>query len=153
MLAQDEILRRGYRYAVALTGDPVHADDLLHDAWLRVRGSNGPRGSIRYLYRAIRSAWVDGRRRAERSVVELGSDERAVTAEAERLIEADALWMGLQTLSGPQREVLYLQLVEGWTTKEIAERTGTSRNTVLSHLRRGKSALRAWIIQHTEAAV
>ncbi|MCA9567562.1 MAG: RNA polymerase sigma factor [Myxococcales bacterium] len=110
-----------------------------------MRRAGGPASSVPYLLRAIRSAWLDGRRGASRGLVDLVEHDGVVGPEAERLIEADALWAGLLTLSPIQREVLFLHLVEGWTTAEIGERTGTPTNTVQSHLRRGRESLQAWL--------
>ncbi|MEZ4316983.1 MAG: sigma-70 family RNA polymerase sigma factor [Myxococcota bacterium] len=146
------LLRRGYRYAVALTGDPVDAEDLLQEGWAAVL-SAGDRRDAPYLYRAIRSRWIDRYRRARaRPEVVLEPHEQAVSPEVDRLIEADALWAGLLQLPEPQREALYLHLVEGWTAAEIAAQTGRPRNTVLSQLHRGRAHLRDWLATHLEEA-
>jgi RNA polymerase sigma-70 factor (ECF subfamily) len=52
----------------------------------------------------------------------------------------EALLAGLRT---PEREALYLNVVEGYTAKEIGRLTDTSRNTVLSLIHRAKEKLRA----------
>lgn len=139
-----ELLRRGHRYALALTADPVAADDLLQEGWAAVLQARGPR-TAPYLFRAIRSRWVDARRRAARRPEELAEVVVPVRPAQERLVAADALWRGLAALTDEQREVVYLCAVEGWTASEVAERTGRNRNTVLSHLRRGKAALKRWL--------
>jgi RNA polymerase sigma factor (sigma-70 family) len=48
-------------------------------------------------------------------------------------------------LPPPQPEVFRLHYVQGHTAEEIAEQTGMPRNTVLSHLFRGKKTLRTWL--------
>ena len=146
-----DLLERGFRYAVALTGDPADADDLLQDGWAAVLAAGGPM-TAPYLFRSIRSRWIDRRRRAEARPLELLDVESTVGPEAERLILADALWAGLLTLSPPEREALFLHLVEGWTAAEIAARLEMPRNTVLSHLHRGRTRLRAWLADHLEEA-
>ena len=141
------LLQRGYRYAVALTADPVAADDLLQDAWLAVLRANGPREAP-YLFRAIRSRWIDRYRKESRTPITLEeAPVVAIRAPQDRLVESDALWHGLAALSDEQREVVYLMVVEGWSAAEVAERTGRPRNTVLSTLRRGKQNLQTWFVR------
>lgn len=48
-------------------------------------------------------------------------------------------------LPAPQPEIFRLHYVQGHTAEEIAVQTGMPRNTVLSHLFRGKKALRGWL--------
>lgn len=146
-----DLLDRGYRYAVALSGSPVDADDLLQEAWSAVLVARGPR-TAPYLFRAIRTRWVDRHRRAAARPLVLEPIEQGVGPEAERLILADALWTGLLSLRSAEREALYLNLVEGWTAAEIAERTGQPRNTVLSLMHRGRTNLRNWLTTNLEEA-
>lgn len=140
---------RGLRYAVALTGDLPAAEDLLQEAWASVL-SAGRVGSAPYLFTAIRSRWIDGHRRAAARPVLVSEVERGAPPEVERLMVADALWMGLLSLPPAQREALYLNLVEGWTAEEIGHRVGSPRNTILSHLRRGRAALKLWLRTNLE---
>jgi RNA polymerase sigma-70 factor (ECF subfamily) len=140
-----DLLDRGYRYAVALTADPVRADDLLQEAWVGVLKAKGPR-TAPYLLRAIRSRWIDAHRRSQVIPLAFVDAEQPVRPEIERLIEADALWAGLMQLRPEEREVLHLHLVEGWTAREIAEQCGTPRNTVLSWMHRGRTRLKEWLL-------
>lgn len=48
-------------------------------------------------------------------------------------------------LPPPQPEIFRLHYVQGHTAEEIATQTGMPRNTVLSHLFRGKKTLRTWL--------
>lgn len=146
-----DIARRAYRYAVALTGDPAEAEDVLQDAWAAVIAAGGPR-DLPYVLCAVRTRWIDARRRVAGRPWALAEAELPVCPEAERLILADALWAGLLTLRAAEREALYLHLVEGWTAAEIAERTAQPRNTVLSHLHRGRARLKAWLQRNLEEA-
>lgn len=138
------LLDRGYRYAMSLTGDPVLAEDVLQEAWLGVVRAGGPR-TMPYLIRAIRSRWIDSHRRGQVIPLEFSDAEVGVRPEVERLIEADALWDGLLQLRPEEREALYLHHVEGWSAREVAERTGRPRNTVLSLLHRGRARLKDWL--------
>lgn len=129
-----ELLEHGYRYALSLTGDVPSAEDLLQEAWTAVLTARGPLEKP-YFFRAIRSRWIDTHRRAQVIRFEsVGEPIQSVGPEAERLIEADALWEGLLALREEEREALYLHHVEGWSAREVAERTHRPRNTVLSLL-------------------
>jgi RNA polymerase sigma factor (sigma-70 family) len=48
-------------------------------------------------------------------------------------------------LPPPQPEIFRLHYVQGHTAEEIARQTGMPRNTILSHLFRGKKTLRPWL--------
>ncbi|MCB9693153.1 MAG: RNA polymerase sigma factor [Alphaproteobacteria bacterium] len=140
----EQLLTHGYRYALSLTGDVPAAEDLLQDAWTSVLAAQGPMDRA-YLFRTIRNRWIDGHRRGRLVVLDPdGGPEVPVRPEAERLIEADALWEGLLALREEEREALYLHHVEGWSAQEVGERTGRPRNTVLSLLRRGRQRLESW---------
>ena len=58
------LAQRGFSYALSLTHDRVAAEDLLQDAWAGVIRAGGPR-TRPYLFRAIRSRWIDGYRRRQ----------------------------------------------------------------------------------------
>ena len=142
----DALRRQGFRYALALTMDRVDAEDLVHDAWSAVLNARGP-VHVAYLFRAIRSRWVD-RRRRERIVSFLPlEDPHAVPAEALPPGEHPEVWAALATLRDEEREALYLTAVEGWTAQEVADRTGRPRNTVLSLMHRGRAKVRAALEQ------
>src|SRR5713101_1974455 len=69
----DELLQRGYRYAVSLTHDPTRAEDLLHDAWVAVLRAGGAR-TVGYLFSSIRSRFLN-QTRHERLVPMVQWDE------------------------------------------------------------------------------
>jgi RNA polymerase sigma factor (sigma-70 family) len=48
-------------------------------------------------------------------------------------------------LPSPQPEIFRLHYVQGHTAEEIARQMGMPRNTILSHLFRGKKTLRTWL--------
>ncbi len=147
-----DLPHRCLRYAIALTGDLHEAEEVLQDAWAAVLQARGPLEPA-YLFRAIRTRWIDRHRRRTARPLELVDAEMAVAPAVDRLIEADAVWEGLMTLRPAEREALYLFLVEGWTTPEIAERTDRPKNTVLSLIHRGRKKLRTWLTTHTEIPV
>ena len=150
----DDVLDRGFRYAMSLTHDPVDAEDLLQDAWISVLRADGPR-SAAYLVRAIRSRWVDGHRRARIvPMVPLTDPARVPSARrgpAEATADRQQLDQLLAGLPDEQREVLFLSAVEGWSAAEIGVLMDRPRNTVLSWLHRAKLALRALVAVDREA--
>ncbi|MEO0600933.1 MAG: RNA polymerase sigma factor, partial [Myxococcota bacterium] len=105
------LLDRGYRYALALTHDPETAEDLVHDAWIRVHGRMD---TVAYFITTIRNAFLDLRRRAQVVPFEPLPDE--VRAPGGRHDEAlamkDEVGVALATLSVDERESLFLNAVE-----------------------------------------
>jgi RNA polymerase sigma-70 factor, ECF subfamily len=135
----EQLLRRAYRYAVALTGDPVVAEDLVQDAWSSVLESNGPRTGP-YLFRTVRNAWIDVVRRGR--VVRFEALSEPVAGGAPTTGEAPELLAALGRLRMEEREALFLCAVEGYTAQEVSDRTGQPRGTVLSLIHRGRVRLR-----------
>ncbi|MBX2798374.1 MAG: RNA polymerase sigma factor [Myxococcales bacterium] len=142
--ATAELLHRGFRYAMALTADDSQAEDLLQDAWTSVLAAEGRRDAP-YLFRAIRSRWIDAHRRRKGVVLEILPESLAAGGDhGARVADHDALHKALATVRPEEREALYLCVVEGHTAAEAAEITGRPRNTVLSLMHRGRAKLRAW---------
>lgn len=148
----NDLVARGWRYALSLTGEAHQAEDLVQEAWAAVLRAGGPR-SRGYLLRAIRSRWIDAWRR-QGSVVELPLDELATPARAPaRLEAAQQLSVAFTALRPEEREVLHLCVVEGYTAAEAAELIDKPRNTVLSLLHRGRAKLRAALIEANQEAL
>jgi len=145
-----ELLQRGFRYALSLTHDASRAEDLLQEGWVSLLQARGPhqRG---YLFAAIRSRFIDACRR-ERLVVfealtdanELGMEDDLQYTSSEALVFADTATLdrALATLRPVERETLFLVDVEGYTAQEIADLTGHPRGTILSMLHRTHRKLR-----------
>lgn len=76
----DELLRRGYRYALSLTHDPTLSEDLLQEACLRISRRSGPWHAA-YLFKTIRNLRIDASRLGARQPVEplVGDGPRAPT--------------------------------------------------------------------------
>lgn len=91
---------------------------------------------------------IDRRRRMERRVetVPLESGRQRVTEEHERTVsrlEARPAVQALETLSEERRRWILLAVVEGYSHREIAERTDAPLGTVKSGIRRGLAELRS----------
>jgi RNA polymerase sigma-70 factor (ECF subfamily) len=139
------------------------AEDLLQEVFCRAwqaRGRYCDTGRERaYLLRIADRLACDHARRRKRDpmrsttgselVEQPGRDsppwERMAQAEMQRLLAA-----ALDSLSEPQRRTLLLRYYGNFEFNEIAEMLGSPINTVLSHNRRGLSALRQLLAEKTE---
>lgn len=137
-------LQRLYRYGYSLTRNEDAGCDLLQDALeagMRQAPTKGD-ATLEYVQRIMRNKFIDNYRHDRRYPIlsrdqgdcELVSiDERSledlVIAEA----DVETLMAGLDPL---ERELLFLWAVEGYTAREISERTATPRGTVLSRIHR-----------------
>jgi len=157
-----------HRLARHLTASPPDAEDLVQETYARAfRGAAGfrPGSDLRaWLFRILRNAFLDARRREERSPVD-PSVELAPAAEAptaaggEGLLRGDAelerlrrvvgeeIEAALRTLSEDARTVVLLD-VEGLSEAEIAEVMDCPQGTVKSRLSRARLALRARLAEY-----
>ena len=143
----EDLLQRGFRYALALSHDPDCAKDLLQDAWVAVLAARGP-WTAGYLFTAIRSRFIDQYRRQMLVVMEPVADEEAMAnlaggeREEERIrVELLSLNQALQVLRSEEREAIFLAAVEGLSAREIAKVTRRPRGTVLSLIFRARRKL------------
>ncbi|MEM6314800.1 MAG: RNA polymerase sigma factor [Planctomycetota bacterium] len=138
----DELLQRGFRYALSLVHHHAAAEDLLQEACVGISRRGGPwhRG---YLFAAIRNAWIDAARRGGVATVTLSdADLCAEEVDLGTLDGEDTIEQMLHTLAPLEREALFLMVVEGHTAAEVAELVGVARGTVLSRVHRAKEKLR-----------
>lgn len=145
----DELLDRGFRFALSLTRDRADAEDLIQDAvtsMLTKEASWHPS----YLFATIRNRFIDGYRRKQSvKFVSLENEMESVFADASQPLdtrdafESARLHGALGALRTDESEALFLAVVEGFTAEEIAQITGRPRGTVLSVIFRAKLKLRA----------
>jgi RNA polymerase sigma-70 factor (ECF subfamily) len=154
----EDLLRRGYRFALSLTHDPVSAEDLLQDAWLSILTPGRPR-HVGYLFAAIRNRFFDLHRRAKLLVVEPldpaeetppDAEPAAALAQEELRIDLLTLEQALGLLRPEEREALFLTAVEGYTAQQAAELTGRPRGTILSLVHRARLKMRRHAARGTE---
>lgn len=145
-----ELIQRGYRYALSLCADDAQAEDLVHDAWLRLQPSRGSRPEIGLLIRTVRNLYIDRYRRSRLVVVEALEDDPPSDARWDRDILPHEMEAALARIRPEEREAIYLNVVEGYTAREIADITETSRGTVLSLIARGKRKLADHLRDETE---
>lgn len=126
------------RLAVALTGSEATAEDVVHDAFLRVhahwRRVEHPNA---YLRTAVVNACRSVARRSARERDALSGQLADVVT-----LRADEMFDALATLSYRQRVAVVLQFYEGLTHAEIAQVLGCREGTVASLTHRGLAQLR-----------
>jgi RNA polymerase sigma-70 factor, ECF subfamily len=152
LVSVEELLQRGYRYAMSLTHDQASAEDLVQDAWLAVLRAGGAR-TVPYMFSSIRSRFLN-RKHREQSVPMLQLDEaqdRGMLSEAAGIATNmgdgfdQSLERALASLRAVEREALFLAVVEGYTADEIGKLTGQSRGSVLSLLHRAREKARKFL--------
>ncbi len=152
-----DLARRGFRYALALCHDAGAAEDLLQEGWMRLLRAGSP-VEPGPLFLTIRRVFIDERRRANVAPFTLWDDsaiERIAGADPGRetvLATTDQIEAALGVLRPDEREAVYLQCVEGYTTAEIAKLTGRARGSVLSLIFRAKHKLAAACVAEQQLA-
>lgn len=148
-----EHLPRLRRYARALTGDRLTADDLVHDTIERAlsRSTLFRRGSKldAWLLTIMHNIFVSQMRQAAMhppvmSLDELAIEPAAFAAQEERL-ELRDLERALAKLPVEQREVLLLIGLEEFSYEEAAGILSIPVGTVMSRLSRARERLRAML--------
>jgi RNA polymerase sigma-70 factor (sigma-E family) len=132
------------RFAYFLTGDTGAAEDLVHDAFVK-------------LYRADRHIEGSGfRAYARRTIVNLhrsrfrrsGAERRALTASVSSHVlnspePTDHVWRAILALPKGQRACVALRYYEELSEQEIAGTLGVSTGTVKKQMHRAMNALRS----------
>jgi RNA polymerase sigma-70 factor, ECF subfamily len=138
------------RYARALLGDPIRADDLVQEALLRGLSRSHlwqPGTDIRaWMFTILHNIHINNQRqrRTRSDYQELDDDqpEMATPPSQERSLEIRDLARSLQLLPEPQRQVVLLVGLEGMNYKSVAAVLDVPIGTVMSRLHRGREALR-----------
>ena len=161
ILAHTEAL---YNHARHLAGNDAEAEDLVQEASLRALSSarDFRAGNLKaWLFRILRNAFIDGRRRrrpeqplGELDVVDGGGGELLRDdLELERLrgVVAEDIQDALAALSDDARAIILLDL-EGFAESEVAELVGCAPGTVKSRLSRARSLLRRRLKEYARSA-
>ena len=141
------------RYARALLGDPIRADDLVQEALVRGLSRSHlwqPGTDIRaWMFTILHNIHINNQRqrRARADYQELDDDqpEMATPPNQERSLEIRDLARALQLLPEPQRQVVLLVGLEGLNYKHVAAVLDIPIGTVMSRLHRGREALRRFM--------
>ncbi|MCY3760474.1 MAG: RNA polymerase sigma factor [Gemmatimonadetes bacterium] len=134
-----ELIQAGYGYALSLTGVEADAEDLVHEAYLRL-ARRGRRHPDRPLLFTTIDAWRRQRRFPSESLEEESHPAPGPTEDLH--LDRVDLTQALSQLRSEEREAIYLQVVQGYTAAEAAELMERPRGTVLSLVHRGKARLR-----------
>jgi RNA polymerase sigma-70 factor, ECF subfamily len=150
------MLPRLRRFALALTGRPAEADDLVQDTVERAlrnldRFTPGTRMDS-WLFRIAQNIWIDRLRAAKVRAGTVDLEEAAnAPFDGTRAAEAYTLLgrtiRALGELPAEQREVVALVLIEGIPYREAAEILDVPIGTVTSRLARAREALAARVLK------
>lgn len=148
MTFEEFVLARGpalVRFATGLCGDHHLAEDLVQDVlsrcstrWNRLADRPEP-----YVRTALVRELVSWRRRRSSTEVPGELADEAGRGRADDVVERDAIWRLLATLSRRERAVLVLRHYEALPDAEIAGLLGCREATVRSLAARGAGRLRA----------
>ena len=138
------------RYARALVGNSVRADDLVQDCLERALGRAHlwrPSGDIRaWLFTIMHNLHANAARRYSResAAVPLTDEAAAISTRAtqEDRLEVENLVRALTQLPHAQRAALLLVGLEGMSYEEAAAIQGIPLGTLTSRLHRGRERLR-----------
>ncbi|MCH9655340.1 MAG: RNA polymerase sigma factor [Planctomycetes bacterium] len=138
------LIHSGFRYAISLTHNRHDAEDLIQQACLKVLRSRGSLVGKSYLFTAVRNLFYDGLRK-DHSHSTTGINADSIRDESASHIHAVDQKIDIELILGclrpEEREVLFLNCVEGYTADEIGTLTEVPRGTVLSLLSRAKKRL------------
>ncbi|MFI5316687.1 MAG: sigma-70 family RNA polymerase sigma factor, partial [Myxococcota bacterium] len=144
-----------YNFARWLARDPLEAEDLVQETYSRALGAAQqfqPGSNLKaWLFRILRNAWIDRRRRSQREVYVDDFEEGAERAEPAamgelqldqiRALVAEDVSAAVRGLPESFRSVILLDL-EGMTEAEVASVLGCATGTVKSRLSRARAVLR-----------
>ena len=135
-------------YALALTGNPSDAQDLLQDVLVKVlRERRAVHDARPYVMRCLRNAAIDGRRRSgvRPTPAALEGDGLAFidTGGPTDPDAVDEVRSALAGLPEHHREVVVLKVYAELSFRQIAEILDIPLGTAASHYRRGLQELRA----------
>ncbi len=136
-----DLVQAGFCFALSLTNHPEEAEDLVQQACFRVIAKKGQLHSRSYLFKAIRNLFYDHERRKKIIAFEPIEDSPSLSASNPTPCVTMDLESELNKLPSEEREVLYLNCVEGYTAAELATMLGKPRSTVLNILSRAKNKL------------
>ena len=150
-------LERLFGYAISLTGQRETAQDLLHEAVVRVlaarRIPDEERAYRAWLFRIVHNLFIDSLHRRRTAVETALADPEPVLdwpllhQQEQSLINVLTVRAALTRLSLAQREVLALVDIAGFTYSEVAAQLDIPLGTVMSRVSRAREALLA-AIQH-----
>jgi len=147
---------RVYRAALVLIRDPSQAEEVAQDVFTEiwqnaVRYDPGKSSAVawdlmitrRRAIDRVRSVTAGARRERQTATAEVAWDQVSELAEDES--DREQLRLGLDVLTGAQREVIMLAFYAGYSHSEIAVVLGIPVGTVKSRIRSALTRLRGWM--------
>lgn len=150
-----DLLQHGFRYAYSLCHQRADAEDLVHDAWIKLSNRNHAINKA-LLFTSIRNLFIDQYRRSNLISIDVDlqvSDLPVNEISFEAPISTNALNNALALLRPSEREILFLHSVEEYTATEIAQLIQSSRGTVLSSIFRSKRKLKKLLSTHYQESL
>lgn len=131
------------------------AEDIFHDAWIRIRSLDRPvpDEALSYLYRVLHNLTIDRRRASHRGLhrdtqwaeVRGEAFDRCTQPDGERRLlaidEVRAIHDAIDALGEPAASIFRRHRLEGQTQRAIADELAMGLSTVEKHLRRAYAAL------------
>ena len=120
-------------YATRIVGSRAQAEDVVQEAWLRLRQAHNQSAvlePVAYLYRVVRNLAIDTRRRLAREFGRISPDDMAAVLPAEApsaeqaAVAKDELRLVLEALAAlPERTQVAVRMnrIEGRTLQEVAD--------------------------------
>lgn len=147
-----------FRLAYLFLGDPVEAEDIAQEAFLRAwkaLGSYDHSRPIRPWLLSIAANLAKNRRRSigrylqnlYRAATREPGTSSTVEERAHRNLESQALWEAVRRLNAADQEVIYLRYFLNLSVEDTAAASGVATGTVKSRLHRSMERLRAIIKQ------
>ncbi|MEK6284580.1 MAG: sigma-70 family RNA polymerase sigma factor [Acidobacteriota bacterium] len=148
-----------YGFAMALTRNRTEAEDLVQETYLRAVRAFGrlmPDSNLKsWLFAIMRNAWLNQLRhtRGGPRFVELDAEEDGRAQWLDhvandphvvylRKLECEEVRAAIESLPLPQREIVVLRDIEGFSYQQIASILGCPAGTVMSRLGRAREKLR-----------
>lgn len=143
-------------YAARIVGSRVQAEDVVQEAWLRLRQAEEQRTvlePVAYLYRLVRNLAIDTRRKLSREMLRSHSDEAAAgiqdeSPSADRTAAArDELRLVLEALAAlPERTRIAVRMnrIEGRTLQEVANHLDLSVTRTFTIIAEGVAHCDRW---------
>ncbi|MEX2643595.1 MAG: sigma-70 family RNA polymerase sigma factor [Acetobacterales bacterium] len=146
------------RYAMALTRDPMEADDLVQECLKRaltyIKKNHEIRDFRAYLFTILHNVHMDELARNQRSGIHVPIEEDSIMlyypAPQNTYMACREIPRALSRLPQEQRQVILLVGLEGLSYRAAAEVLGIPIGTVMSRLSRGREALRSMMAPHPD---
>ncbi len=149
-----------YRYAAWLSRDPGIAEDVVQEALLRawksldaLREDGAARQWLLTIVRRENARYFERKRLETVDIDSLTPAQSAMLAESDESCESDVeeLRNAIYRLEDDYREPLVLQVLMGYSTKEIAELMSIRPGAVLTRLHRARLKLKQIVDQDEQA--